>query len=219
MRGIAGLLQLVSVGLPVGGFAYSRGLETAVERGWVCDRASARDWVEGLFDHSVTRLDAPLVARLHDAWSEGDLAEVHPWVTLADASRETDELQRESRAMGGALTRLLVDLALDVPDAALAARSYVGAFALGAMRLGVGRADAVRGFLFAWLEAGVVATVKLVPLGQTDGQRMLLALGARLDEATDAVLALPDEDVGALVPGFALASALHETQHTRLYRS
>ena len=92
-------------------------------------------------------------------------------------------------------------------------------FGTVAHALGLARVDAVRGYVWTWLESSVTAAVKLVPLGQTDGQRLLFRLGACLDALCDEALALEDDALGALAHGYAIVSALHETQHTRLFRS
>ncbi|MBO6935882.1 MAG: urease accessory protein UreF [Deltaproteobacteria bacterium] len=213
------LLQLVSPALPVGGYTYSRGLETAVERGWVTDEAQTRAWIAGLLEHSVATLDGPLVVRLHRALAGGDMATARRWARLADATRETSELQAESRQTGRALVRLLVDLELADPPPAPIREAHVAAFALASVALGLDADTALRGFLWTWLEGTVAAAIKLVPLGQTAGQRILLQLGPELERAAERAATLPDEALGALAPGLALASALHETQHTRLFRS
>lgn len=216
---LARLLQLVSPALPVGGYTYSRGLETAVEREWVTTEAQTRDWIAGLLDASLATLDGPLVVRLHRALVADDQAAALRWARFADATRETAELQAESRATGRALVRLLVDLELvDAPPPAIR-NSQVAAFALAAVALDLDEGQALRGFLWTWLEGSVAAAIKLVPLGQTAGQRILLELGPALERAAEAATTIPDDALGALVPGLALASALHETQHTRLFRS
>ncbi len=80
-------------------------------------------------------------------------------------------------------------------------------------------AAALHGFAFAWLEAQTSAAVRLVPLGQSAGQRILLELGARVPAAVARALALADDDLGAAAPAHAVASAHHETQYSRLFRS
>ena len=112
MSALPRLFQLVSPALPVGGYTWSRGLETAVERGWVTDEAGAREWITGLLGHALARLDGPLLVRAHRALRAGDDAAVTRWARLYDATRETAELQHESQATGRALVRLLVDLEL-----------------------------------------------------------------------------------------------------------
>jgi urease accessory protein len=217
----AALLQLASPSLPVGGFAYSRGLEAAVELGWVVDAAGARAWIEGLLHEAVGRLEGPLLLRLHRAFAAADREAVERWADLAIASRETEELARESRTMGAALARWVRELELASPEelAAPVRDAYLATFALAAERLGLDARDAVRAHAWSWLDASVTAAIKLVPLGQTEGQRILRDLGRALEALVEAAEAVPDEDVGALAPGLAMASARHETQHTRLFRS
>ena len=74
-------------------------------------------------------------------------------------------------------------------------------------------------YLWSWLENQVMAAIKAVPLGQVAGQRLLLALGARMPAAVAVAKAVADDDVASFAPGLALASARHETQYTRLFRS
>jgi urease accessory protein len=75
------------------------------------------------------------------------------------------------------------------------------------------------GYAWSWLENLVLAGVKLVPLGQSDGQRLLLRLAEALPAAVDQGLTVPERDIGASLPALALASSLHETQYSRLFRS
>src|SRR5688572_31209561 len=97
------LLQLVSPALPVGAFAYSEGLESAVADGLVTDEASASRWIRGRLVHGPGRLDAPIAARLHRAWTLGDDASVQRWTALLAAFRETRQLRDADRDMGQAL--------------------------------------------------------------------------------------------------------------------
>ena len=92
-------------------------------------------------------------------------------------------------------------------------------FALASVSWGIRLPDAALGFAWSWLENMVAAAIKLVPLGQTDGQRVQLALAESLPDAVKRGLQLPDEEIGASAPVMALASSLHETQYTRLFRS
>src|SRR5688572_12058469 len=109
------LLRLVSQGLPVGGFSYSRGLEAAVHAGWVTDEATARDWILGTLQANVAQLDGALFWRMATALEVDDqerFGSVNAWLA---AGRESSEFQREDRRQGEALLRLLADL--DVPAA------------------------------------------------------------------------------------------------------
>ena len=215
------LWQLISPTLPVGAYAYSAGLETAVDRGWVHDEDSFASWSAGQLAHALSNLDVPVLARMMAAWAAADQAEVAGWSRWLLANRETGELRAEDRHLGRALARLLVDLgeprARDWRDHGDV--SWATLFALAAVGWGISPAAAARGYLWAWLENQVAAAVKLVPLGQSAGQRTLLALADRIEPAVSSGLRLADEDIGAATPGLALASSWHETQYTRLFRS
>jgi urease accessory protein len=94
-----------------------------------------------------------------------------------------------------------------------------GGHALAARALAIEPRDAALAYLWSWLENQVLAAIKAVPLGQVAGQRMLLALGERIPGVVSGAQAMADEDLTSLAPGLALASARHETQYTRLFRS
>ena len=215
------LMQLVSPALPIGGFTYSQGLEYAVEAGWVHDVSSLQDWLLGLVDDSITHLEVPVLARLYHACVSQDVAAIGGWGRHLLAARETRELRLEEQQRARALTRLLIDL--DIPDAQRWGESLqygqAAPFALAAVHWGIRLPEAALGYAWSWLENMVAAAIKLVPLGQTDGQRVLLMLAETLPDAVQHGLALDDEEIGASAPAMALASSLHETQYTRLFRS
>src|SRR3954451_16156288 len=102
-------MRWVSPTLPIGSYAYSRGLEYAVDAGWVHDESSALSWIGGLLRHSVAQLDAPVLVRLHRGLVAGDERVQNEWNTYLAASRESAELALEDTQMGQALVRLLRD--------------------------------------------------------------------------------------------------------------
>ncbi|HLS97489.1 MAG: urease accessory protein UreF [Porticoccaceae bacterium] len=209
------LLRLVSPALPVGGFAYSQGLEYAVDAGWVTDADQVRDWLGGVLAQGLARLDVPLLMRLHGA--EGDDALFGHWNDVALACRETRELRLEDQQMGRALWRLLGSMNEPLP--AIATPSWPAAFALAARRWGVAADACCQGYLWSWLENQLAVAAKTVPIGQTDSQRIAAALLPAILDAVITGSALPDDEIGAGLPGLALASMLHETQYSRLFRS
>lgn len=217
------LWQLISPALPVGGYAYSQGLETAVEAGWVADEASCLDWVGGLAEQVMPHVDLPLLHRMHRAWRRRDTAAALAWNRELLAMRECAESLREDRIKGRALAHLARDLDCALPpaaqDAPVTPLSYAAVFAWLSVRWNIGAAEAVAGYLWSWCESQVAAAVKLVPLGQTAGQRLLRELGDAVPARAARALACADDDLGMTAPGLGLAGALHETQHTRLFRS
>jgi urease accessory protein len=215
------LLQLVSPGLPIGMYSYSQGLERAVDDGWVSNAVEAAEWISGLMDNCLTHIDLPLLARLYEAWENNDEARVVYWTQILVANRETAELRAEDRHTGQALARLLDSLGLvDVqiwlrkPEITLATL-----FSLVAVHWGISRRETLVGYLWGWLENQVLCAVKLVPLGQVAGQRLLIELAEKIPLLVDGALNVADDDIGGSAFGLALASSRHETQYSRLFRS
>lgn len=215
------LMRLTSPALPVGAYAYSQGLEWAVEQGWVRDETSAGEWMQGVLSHTLCQLDIPVLARFYAAWQRQDNQALEYWSAFLHASRESAELQDEDRQLGMALARLLTDLEITEASHWLShpAASFANLFALAVLRWGIALPEACLGYLWAWSENQAAAAMKLVPLGQSAGQRLLSRAIAIIPAAVQHGLRLDGDDMGAFAPGLALASARHETQYTRLFRS
>lgn len=215
------LLQLTSPTLPVGAYAYSQGLEQAVEAGWVNDASTVQAWIGGLLQHTLCTLDVPVLLRLHAAWRATDHDAVRQWSAWLHACRESAELQAEDRQLGNALARLLSDLDIDDahPWRGDAQATYVTLFALAAVRWDIAAHDAALGLAWSWCENQVLAALKLLPLGQTAGQCILAHLITEIPAAVTRAASYADEDIGQLAPAYAIASAQHETQYSRLFRS
>src|SRR6266851_4347603 len=216
------LLQLVSPSLPVGAYSYSQGLESAVEAGIVHDAPSARAWIADVLALSVATMEAPILLRLIAAWGARDHAAVRRWNAELLASRETAELRAETAQMGYSLARLLRDLD-DVEEIesldALGEVAFATAFAFAVDRWAIEPREALTAYLFGWIENQVLAAVRSLPLGQTDGQRIVYALSGGIPEAVDRAAALSDDALANFAPGLELAYARHETQYTRIFRS
>jgi urease accessory protein len=214
------LCHLVSPALPVGAYAYSQGLEYAVHAGWVHDEASTLDWLQGVSSGSLGTLDLPILERLHRAWQHCDLAQVRHWNAQLIAARETAELRAQELHLGRALARVLVELELtEAGEWIEPAAAFATLFSLAAVRWHIDARDAMSGYLWAWSENQVLAAVKLVPLGQSAGQRLLHQLTAAMSAIVERALLLDDQSIGVSVVSQTLASALHETQYSRLFRS
>ncbi len=215
------LWQLISPSLPVGAYAYSGGLEAAIEAGWVSDHEQAGTWIGGLLQHGLGLLDVPIFRRLYDSRNAGDSEQFHYWNQYILASRESAELQQEDRHLGRALYRLLNDLDVDMQPFCSAETdySYVAMFACASAAWQVPLQDALQGLLWSWCENQVAAAIKLIPLGQTTGQQLLSDLQQKIPDCVQAGLALADDDIGFTLPGLGIASADHEVQYSRLFRS
>ena len=215
------LLQLVSPSLPVGGFTYSQGIEWAVESGWIRTLADLEDWVADQLQTSMARVDLPLLIRLATAAEARDDAALGAWTDRLLASRETAELRAEESNRGRALADLLAAWGIDGARErrALLARSQAAGFAFASVAFGIEPRLAAAGYAWSWVENLVLAAVKIVPLGQTQGQQALARLAAGIPAALDLALTLLDDEIGTSNPALAIASSAHETQYTRLFRS
>lgn len=213
------LLQLASPALPIGAFAYSQGLEPAVTEGLVTDEASATRWILGLLQGPVATLDLAVFARIERAFAAGDTHAAWGWNAFLLASRSTSELQAEDRHLGGALARVLVSFGISEPGLDADAATFVAMFALATARWRIGPRSALEAFAFTWAQAQTSAAVRLVPLGQTAGVRILAEAAIAIPSVVDRALSIDDDDVGAAAPLQALLSAGHETQYSRLFRS
>ncbi len=222
---LARLLQLASPALPVGAYTYSQGLEWAVESGVITDEATAGRWIGDLLHHGIGRYEAPLVFALMTAWTAGNGVEIGRLNGEFLASRETAELRAETAQMGFSLHRLVRDLrdpGLAGVESTLAGLGEI-AFPTGWAGLAaywrIEPEAAVAAYLWSWAENQVMAALKAVPLGQASGQRLLAALGAAIPSAAVDALQLPESAWSNFTPAFAIASARHETQYSRLFRS
>lgn len=226
-NGLYRLLVWLSPAFPVGGFSYSHALEAACEAGIVRDRASLREYVAAALAHGAGRSDAMFFAAVHRAVSTSD-EEGFLWAAERTAAmRGSAELALECNAQG---TAFLTTVAATWPQLDIVrwrgllqdreiAAAYPVAVAICAAASGIELRSALFAFLQAFASALVTAGVKLIPLGQTDGQRAVADLEPAVAAATEAGLSRPLDDLGSAAPMIDLLSMRHETQYTRLFRS
>jgi urease accessory protein len=218
------LLAWFSPSYPIGAFSYSHGVEYAVETGRVKDVATLTQWIAQILRHGAGWVDAVLLKEAHAACD--DMVRLDDLADLAAAWRGTAEMALESTQQGGSY--------LSVTRAAWGASERLDAFAAlredkpvplciavgvaaGAHRLSVDTVLAA--YLHAFAANLVSAAVRLIPLGQTDGQRTLAALMPVVESILPCALACAVEDCGTASPMVDLTSMMHETQYTRLFRS
>jgi urease accessory protein len=231
------LLQLTSPSLPIGAYSYSEGLESLVESQQITSAAALEHWILQELHYGAIRVEAAIALRAHGAvrGNSGDLdhrlsglsdasATLQFWNAWLTASRETEELRQQSLQMGRSLIRLWQDLE---PDRAAQLDDggsptdwhFAIAFGLIAAHWGIDEQSTALGYLHSWTSNLISAGIKLVPIGQTAGQRLLLKLGPVLESSAAEILGLADDDLESCGYGLALASMAHETQYSRLFRS
>jgi urease accessory protein len=218
------LLAWLSPAYPIGGFSYSHGIETAIEEGFVVNRASLVAWLQTVLGAGTGRVDGALFAV---AWRA---AEARNWSVFdavaerAAAWRGTSEMALESRQQGGSFLSI-TRTAWPHPDLDAADERLNGeialpvAVALAAAVHGIALEGALEGYLQAFTANLISAAVRTVPLGQSDGQIALASLEGAVQKAVAAALVTDLDEVGTATPLLDWCSMRHETQYTRLFRS
>lgn len=221
------LTAWLSPSFPIGAYSYSHGIEYAVEIGRVKDLKTLVDWVSTILRHGAGRLDAAFFLEAYRASSAKDWPRLDGAAEMADAMRGTAETALESSAQGTAfLTTLRAAWPHEMLDEWASrlemmdrAPSYGLAVGVAASLAGVDEANALALYLHALAANLVSASVRLVPLGQTDGQRAIAALEPVIIACTQTAVTRSYGDLGAAAPVIDWTSMQHETQYTRLFRS
>lgn len=218
------LLAWLSPAYPVGAYTYSHGLETAVEEGAVRRRDDLVAYAAAALRDGAGRVDGALLAAAHRAMEADEPCVLDGVAELGTAWRGTAETALEAEAQGTAFLSVTLAAWPEPRLAAFAARHprrivHAVAFGAAAAAHGVGLRDAAFGYLSAFAANLVSAGVRLVPLGQTDGQMATAALLPIVAAAADAALTADLDRLGTASPALDLFSIRHETQYTRLFRS
>ncbi|NEQ75324.1 MAG: urease accessory protein UreF [Okeania sp. SIO2C9] len=224
------LLQLASPALPVGAYSYSEGIELLVTTGKISDYDSLKNWLIDSLKFGSIRLEAALIVRAYLETNSGNLPLLNNWNNWATAVKETEELRLQSLQMGRTLIRLFMNIQ---PDVSTELMSFVQkkletetdfcnfaiAYGLISASWQIEIETAILGYLHSWATNLVNAGVKLIPLGQTVGQKLLWELQNQIVLSAKEILKLKDDELNSCSWGLSLASMAHEVQYTRLFRS
>ena len=218
--GLMRLFQLISPSLPIGAYTYSQGVEWAVEQGWIKTEQDLTAWLQGLLETSMLYLELPVFLRMYEAWSNQDQAALLEWNEYLLASRETAELRQEELNRARAFSQLLISLDQAAEKyKPILAQSQLASFSYACVSWQIERQPSCYGLVWGWLENLVISAVKIIPLGQTAGQRVLYSLSEQIPEIIQQARQIETADIGASSMALAIASSMHETQYTRLFRS
>jgi urease accessory protein len=218
------LMTWLSPSFPVGAFSYSSGIEWAVEAGDITDAASLRGWLAAMLADGSGFCDGVFLAQTHRAAASNDHASLREIAELAAAFVPSRERQLETSTQG----RAFIDIARaawahDGMDQLIAACGgaivYPVAVGLVSAAHKIPLAPAMHAFLHALVSNWISAGSRLVPLGQTDSQRILAALEPVVVSTAGRALEASLDDLGSATFRADLASLRHETQYTRLFRS
>jgi len=218
------LLAWLSPAFPIGAFSYSSGIEWAVEAGDIKDADTLKAWLAVMLAEGGGYCDAVLFAHAHRAAADGDDTALRAVAELAAALAPSKERHLETTAQGAAF---VTAACAAWPCAAIerlqacwdGAVAYPVTVAVASAGHGISVKPALAAYLQALAANWVSAGVRLIPLGQSDGQRVLAALEPVVAATAKRALAASLDDIGSAALRADLASARHETQYTRLFRS
>jgi urease accessory protein len=216
------LLQLASPSLPVGAYSYSEGLEVLRENDRLNTAQDLQEWFEMELRYGSIATEGTVLVRAFQAVQNQDLETLRYWNQWWSAWRETEELRNQSWQMGRSLCRLggaLEPELLPYFQASGEVCNFVIAFATIAAYWQLPLSSVVSAYLYSWLSNGINAGVRLIPLGQTLAQQILLALHPSLDHATQKALTQADHELGGWSHGMGMISSHHEYLYTRLFQS
>jgi urease accessory protein len=218
------LMTWMSPAYPVGAFSYSGGIEWAVEAGDIRSAETLCGWLTTMIRHGSVSCDAAIFVHAHRAAADGEDEALAVVAELAAAYIGSKERFLETTAQGRAFLQI-TRAAWPTPalDHLVAAwhgpLAYPVVVATACAGHDIALVPALHAFLHSVVSNLVSAGVRLIPLGQTDGQRVLVALEAPIAQTAERALVTAIDDIGAATPRADIAGMRHETQYTRLFRS
>jgi len=218
------LMTWLSPSFPVGAFSYSSGIEWAVEAGDIVDAPSLRDWLASMLAEGSGFCDGVFLAQTHLAATASDHARLREIAELASALVSSRERQLETSAQGRAFIEIAraawncggLDRLVSRCDGAIV---YPVAVGLVGAAHAIPLAPTMHAFLHALASNWISAGARLIPLGQTDSQRVLALLEPVVVATAKRALRASLDDLGSAAFRADLAGMRHETQYTRLFRS
>lgn len=221
------LLQMTDPTLPIGGFSHSSGLETYVQKGIVKDRTSARNFVTQMLGQNVQHTDAAFVSLAYDAFKENNFRELISLDETCTAVKLPKEMRQASLKLGLRLLKIFEGIGTHEFLAGYKKEmqkqnnkgNYSVLFGAIAASLNIAKLDVLTGFYYNAAVGMITNSVKLVPLGQQDGQEILFSLHSTINQLAKKSLSPDKELLGLCCTGFDLRCMQHENLYSRLYMS
>lgn len=220
-KSLLSLLQLTSSTFPTGGFSYSRGLELAIEYGWISSIKNFLDWQKQWIYGQLIDLDWPMLKRCYSYVQVNDAKNFKECAIHILSYRDTYELRLEEQCRGRAISKLILQWYLPIDNRWVSAFEYSGLAALSWLGCmwNIPVKDLALGYAYNMLETSVMVGLKLVPFGQQTAQKLLKYLVDFLPNVWNESNLVNDSELGNSFLLQSIASARHETQYSRLFRS
>ena len=221
------VLQLSDPTLPIGGYAHSNGLETYVQQGAVKDAATAREFVTEMLTQNIQYTDAAFVSLAYDATGKNEFEKINELDNECTAVKLPREIRQASQKLGMRLIKIFQPIC----DSAIAGKykeaihqqkamgHYSIVFGIYSNALEISKAEALTGFYYNAAVGMVTNSVKLIPLGQQDGQELLFSLQPLIQQLVQNSLQPDPEMIGVCCTGFDIRCMQHERLYSRLYMS
>lgn len=228
------LLQITSPALPVGAYSYSEGIEYLCSNGIIQTEEDLCNWLKREMSFGFVTTEVAIALRAHQAMLKNDLVALNYWNNWLSATRETEEIRLASWQMGQSLLKLWRQLddqqlshSLSINEVLPTAKdngmgqgcNYAIAFGIVAASLEIDLINTAIGYIHSWVSNLVSAAVRSVPFGQTSGQQIIFRLSTDILKSSQLALQRSDDQLEWCGWGASLASANHETQYSRLFRS
>ncbi|GEN33566.1 urease accessory protein UreF [Aneurinibacillus danicus] len=221
------LLQLCDSNFPSGAFSHSFGLETYIQEYRVNSKATFAHWLQVYLDKQLVYVDGLACRLVYEALEQNRVNEIWQWDQMLYAQNIPRESREASRRMGERMVRMGIDLfslpLLKEYEERIRAKRSFGhpaiVFAMIVHSLNIAKEIGILSYLYSSIAALVQNGVRGIPLGQTDGQRLLLECHPWLIKATEKIKKMDASDFGAVSPGLEIAQMHHERLHVRLFMS
>lgn len=213
------LLMWFSPSFPVGSFAYSHGLEMAVEKGAVTDSSHLKSWLETVLMHGSGRSEGVIFCEAYKATIEGARVRLGDIDDLSNALLPTEELALESRTQGEAFIKAVQQMGAEQVDFFDQIQTYPVAVAIACALQRIPLNASLTSWYHSLATSLVSAGVRLIPLGQTQGLQVLASFSEITSRACRQAQTLTLDEIGSSAPLIDIDSMHHETQYTRLFRS